>query len=106
MAALLLNDVYALAGRAPRPDARSPIGVRSHRRPAVKRGKLRRAFDEEFAARLEEAFLEVTDVPKRAARSRASSSAFQRSLSRVPNEIREWLNAEAVTSEADRADAT
>ena len=32
--------------------------------------------------------------------------AFQRSLSRVPKKIREWLSAEAAASEADRADDT
>ena len=32
--------------------------------------------------------------------------AFQRSLSRVPKNIREWLSAEAAASEADRADDT
>ena len=79
--------------------------VRAMVKAGVKRGKLRRAFDDEFAARIEQAFLDVTASHVRRV-FESEQPAFQRSLSRVPKKIREWLNAEAVTSEADRADAT
>jgi hypothetical protein len=60
MASLLLNDVYALAGAHLGMHPMS-TGVRSIVNGSVKRGKLKRAFNEEFAERLEEAFLDVTE---------------------------------------------
>ena len=102
--ALLLNDVYALLGAQTGQDALANE-VRAMVKAGVKRGKLRRAFDDEFAARIEQAYLDVTTAHVRRV-FESEQPAFQRSLSRVPKKIREWLTAEAETSEADRADAT
>ena len=102
--ALLLNDVHALLGAQMGQDALANT-VRAVVKAGVKRGKLRRAFDDEFAARIEQAFLDVTASHVRRV-FESEQAAFQRSLSRVPKKIREWLSAESVAGEADRADET
>lgn len=100
--ALLLNDVHALLGAQMGQDALADT-VRAMVKAGVKRGKLRRAFDDEFAARIEQAFLDVTASHVRRV-FESKQTAFQRSLSRVPKNIREWLSAESAASEANRAD--
>ena len=80
--ALLLNDVYALLGAQTGQDALANE-VRAMVKAGVKRGKLRRAFDDEFAARIEQAFLDVTASHVRRV-FESEQPAFQRSLSRVP----------------------
>lgn len=102
--ALLLNDVYALLGAQLGQDALAN-SVRSMVKAGVKRGRLRRAFDDEFAARIEQAFLDVTASHVRRLFD-SEKDAFRRSLSRMPTGIREWLIADPVAGEADRADAT
>lgn len=89
MAALLLNDVYALAGAHLGLYPMS-TGVRSLVNAAVKRGKLKRAFNEEFAERLEEAFLEVTEKHvKRAAEE--SREAIEQSKAGLPEDAVAYL---------------
>jgi hypothetical protein len=100
--ALLLNDVYALLGAQLGRDALAN-DVRGMVKAGVKRGKLRRAFEEEFAARIEQAFLDVTATHVRRVFD-SEQTTFQRSLTRVPKKMREWLTAEAVAREADAAD--
>ena len=56
--ALLLNDVYALLGAQLQQEALS-TNVRKLVHAGLHRGKLKRAFDEELAARIEQAFLDV-----------------------------------------------
>lgn len=92
IAALLLNDVYALLGAQLGQDALANT-VRNMVKAGVKRGKLRRAFDEDLAARIEQAFLDVTaDSVRRVFES--EQPTFQRSLSRLPKKVREWLSAD------------
>ena len=113
MAALLLNDVYALLGAQMGLDALANTRARHGQGAAVKRGKLRRAFDDEFAARIEQAFLDVTashvrrrgELRGRRAEQvvcrrmrwlsvqRGEAGVPAQHLSRVPKKIREWLGA-------------
>lgn len=102
--ALLLNDVYALLGAQLGQDALAN-NVRSMVKAGVKRGRLRRAFDDDFAARIEQAFLDVTASHVRRLFD-SEQDAVRRSLARMPTSIREWLTADPVVGEADRADAT
>ena len=102
--ALLLNDVYALVGAHTGQDALAN-NVRAAVKAGVKRGKLRRAFEDEFAAKIEQAFLDVTAAHVRRV-FESEQATVERSLSRVPKKIREWLSAETVAAEAERADAT
>jgi hypothetical protein len=89
MAALLLNDVYALAGAHLGMHPMS-TGLRALVNGAVKRGKLKRAFNEEFAERLEEAFLEVTEKHvKRAAEE--SREAIEQSKAGLPEDAVAYL---------------
>jgi hypothetical protein len=92
IAALLLNDVYALLGAQLQQDPLA-TNVRSLVKAGVKRGKLRRAFDDELAARIEQAFLDVTAAHVRRAFD-SEQAAFARSLEDVPAEVRAWLAAE------------
>ena len=101
--ALLLNDVYALLGAHTGEDALSN-NVRATVKAGVKRGKLRRAFEDEFATKIEQAFLDVTAAHVRRV-FECEQATFQRSLSRVPKKIRAWLRAETVAAEADRSEA-
>lgn len=100
--ALLLNDVHALLGAQLGRDALAN-DVRGMVKAGVKRGKLRRAFEDEFAAKIEQAFLDVTATHVRRVFD-SEHTTFQRSLTRVPKKIREWLAAEALAREADAAD--
>jgi hypothetical protein len=93
IAALLLNDVYALLGAQLQQDALS-TDVRTIVKAGVTRGKLRRAFDDELAARIEQAFLDVTAAHVRRVFD-SEQAAFARSLEDVPAEVRAWLVAEA-----------
>lgn len=93
ISALLLNDVYALMGAHLQQDPLA-TNVRKLVHANVKRGKLRRAFEEEFAARIELAFLEVTEAHVRRV-FESERPAFARGLSRLPANIRDWLSAEA-----------
>ena len=104
IAALLLNDVYALLGAQLQQDALA-TNVRKIVKAGVKRGKLRRAFDEELAARIEQAFLDVTAAHVRRVLD-SEQPAFRRSLSRMPMKIRAWLSEEGAAREADGADET
>jgi hypothetical protein len=93
MASLLLNDVYALVGAHLGMYPMS-TGVRSIVGAAVKRGKLKRAFDEEFAERLEEAFLQVTE--KHVLRAHDESrEAIERSKRGLPEDAVAYLFGEA-----------
>lgn len=89
IAALLLNDVYALVGAARGLD---PLAneVQAAVKEKVKRGRLKRAFDEAFAAEIEQAFLDVTDAHVRRAFDERSS-AVEASLAAMPPEIAAWL---------------
>ncbi|HET6160394.1 MAG TPA: sulfotransferase [Dongiaceae bacterium] len=93
IAALLLNDVYALLGAQMGQDAFA-LNVRNLVKAGVKRGKLRRAFDEELAARIEQAFLEVTNAYVRRV-FESEQAAFTRSLEEMPADVRSWLTAES-----------
>ena len=89
MAGLLLNDIYALAGAhlgmyPMSADIRALVGS------AVKKGKLKRAFHEEFAVRLEEAYTEVTERFARRAFDE-SRDAVERSRAGLPTEIVDYL---------------
>jgi hypothetical protein len=99
IAALLLNDVYALMGAHLNQDALA-TGVRDLVKAGVKRGKLRRAFDDAFAARIEQAFLEVTASHVRRVLEN-EQEAFRASLSGLPVDVRQWLADDAVTSESE-----
>jgi hypothetical protein len=94
IAALLLNDVYALVGAQLR---RDPLAtdVRALVKAGVKRGKLRRAFEEEFAARIEQAFLDVTEAHVRRVLE-SERPVFERSLKRLPKHVRAWLHPDSV----------
>ena len=93
IAALLLNDVYALLGAQLQQD---PLAnnVRGIVKAGVQRGKLRRAFDDELTARIEQAFLEVTAAHVRRVFD-SEQAAFARSLDDMPADVRTWLVAEA-----------
>jgi len=91
IAALLLNDVYALMGAHLQQDALA-TGVRKLVQANVKRGKLKRAFEEEFSARIEQAFLEVTEAHVLRVLE-SERPAFERSIRRLPKNVREWLSA-------------
>jgi len=91
IAALLLNDVYALVGAQLGQDALA-TNVRNVVKAGVKRGKLRRAFDDELAARIEHAFLDVTAAYVRRV-FESEQAAFARSLEEVPADVRAWLSA-------------
>jgi hypothetical protein len=97
--ALLLNDVYALVGAHLQQDALS-INVRSLVRAGVKRGKLRRAFDDEFATLIEQAFLQVTESHVRRI-FEGDQAAFRRSLSRLPVKVRQWLAEQSAAPVAE-----
>lgn len=87
--ALLLNDVYALMGAHLGQDALA-TNVRNLVKAGVKRGKLRRAFEDEFAGQVEQAFLQVTESHVRRV-FETEQAVFRRSLSRLPVNIRQWL---------------
>lgn len=93
MASLLLNDVYALVGAHLGMYPMS-TGVRSLVGSAVKRGKLKRAFNEEFAERLEEAFLEVTEKHVRRA-AEENRDAIEQSKVGLPEDAVAYLFSEA-----------
>jgi hypothetical protein len=89
MASLLLNDVYALVGAHLGLYPMS-TGVRNIVGASVKRGKLKRAFNDEFAERLEEAFLQVTEKHvKRAAEE--SCEAVEQSKLGLPEDAVAYL---------------
>ncbi|HEY1382274.1 MAG TPA: hypothetical protein VGF43_01595 [Dongiaceae bacterium] len=96
IAALLLNDVYALMGAHLQLDALA-TSVRKLVQDNVKRGKLKRAFEEEFSARIEQAFLEVTEAHVRRVLE-SERPAFERSIKRLPKNVREWLSDADPTS--------
>jgi len=91
--ALLLNDVYALIGASLDRDPLS-TQVQTMVRGSVKRGKLRRAFEDEFAAKVEQAFLSVTEKHVRRAFD-LDRAAFPDSLEPLPAEVRDWIAAGA-----------
>ncbi len=93
IAALLLNDVYALIGAHLQQDALA-TNVRKIVHGGVKRGKLRKAFADEFAARIERAFLEVTEAHVRRV-FEMERAAVADSLEEIPADVREWLLADA-----------
>lgn len=92
IAALLLNDVYALVGASMGLD---PLAsqVRATVKEKVHRGRLKRAIDEGFAAELERAFLEVTDAHVRRALAERRGEV-EASLAGLPPEIVGWLRGE------------
>ena len=98
MASLLLNDVYALVGEHLGMYPMS-TGVRSIVRAAVKRGKLKHAFNEEFAERLEEAFLQVTEKHVRRVHDE-SREAIERSKQGLPDDAVAYLFNEAAPAAA------
>lgn len=89
IAALLLNDVYALIGASLGVDPLSNQ-VRAKVKESVKRGRLKRAFEEAFAAEVEQAFLDVTDSHVRRVLA-AERSAIDASLGGLPADVAEWL---------------
>lgn len=93
IAALLLNDVYALIGASMGLDPLAKA-VRATVKASVKRGRLKRAFDEELTATIEQAFLTVTrdNVQRTLDQNRAM---FSNSLKDMPADAREWLSAGA-----------
>lgn len=99
LAALLLNDVYALMGARLERDALAS-SVRALVKAGVKRGKLRRAFEEQFAAQVEQAFLEVTEAHVRRV-FESERPAFERGLKRLPKSVREWLSPHDTADGAD-----
>jgi hypothetical protein len=74
-------------------------GVRGIVGAAVKRGKLKRAFNEEFAERLEEAFLQVTEKHVRRA-FEESREAVERSKQGLPEDAVAYLFNEAAPAAA------
>jgi hypothetical protein len=103
IAALLLNDVYALMGAHLQQDALA-TSVRKLVHANVKRGKLKRAFEEEFSARVEQAFLEVTEAHVRRV-FESERPAFERSIKRLPKNVREWLSPTEPASTRNRTSA-
>lgn len=89
IAALLLNDVYALLGASMGLD---PLAtpVRALVKEQVKRGRLKRAFEDEFAARIEAAFLAVTESHARRALAE-ERAAVEASLAGLPADVASWL---------------
>ena len=74
----------------PRPAGEMSTSLRALVNGAVKRGKLKRAFNEEFAERLEEAFLEVTEKHvKRAAEE--NREAIEQSKAGLPEDAVAYL---------------
>lgn len=98
IAALLLNDVYALVGAARGLD---PLAseVQAVVKEKVKRGRLKRAFDEAFAAEVEQAFLDVTDAHVRRVLAEIIP-AIEASLAGLPVEIADWLRGEPAKAQA------
>ncbi len=92
IAALLLNDVYALVGAARGLDPLANA-VQATVKEKVKRGRLKRAFDEAFAAEIEQAFLDVTDAHVRRVLNEAGQEV-EASLAGLPAEIAGWLRGE------------
>lgn len=90
IAALLLNDIYALVGASMGLDPLANA-VRAKVKEKVTRGRLRRALEEDFAAEIEQAFLDVTDrhVRRALAEQRA---AVEASLKGLPAEVAGWLS--------------
>lgn len=93
IAALLLNDVYALIGASMGLDPLASA-VRAAVKASVSRGKLKRAFDEQFTATIEQAFLTVTSNNVRHALDQ-NRAMFSDSLKEMPADAREWLSAGA-----------
>lgn len=93
IAALLLNDVYALIGASMGLDPLAKA-VRDTVKASVSRGKLKRAFDEPFTAAIEQAFLTVTGDNVRRVLDQ-NRSMFSDSLKEMPADAREWLSAGA-----------
>jgi hypothetical protein len=89
IAALLLNDVYALMGASLGLDPLSNQ-VRAAVKEKVKRGRLKRAFDDDFAAEVEQAFLDVTDRHVRRVLA-AERAAIEASLAALPADVAGWL---------------
>jgi hypothetical protein len=105
IAALLLNDIYALMGAHLQQDALA-IRVRNLVKANVQRGKLKRAFEGAFAAQVEQAFLDVTAAHVRRV-FESERPAFERSIKRLPKNVREWLSPpeSALTSSPAPGDA-
>lgn len=102
VAALLLNDIYALIGAQMHLEA-----LDTSVRQLVKanlRGKLKHAFSEEFSARIEQAFLEVTEGHVRRV-FESEQAAFKRSLARVPKKAKDWLLAPPPAADQSTADS-
>jgi hypothetical protein len=89
IAALLLNDIYALVGAARGLDPLA-TSVRATVKEKVTRGRLKKAFDEGFAAEIEQAFLDVTDKHTRRILE-SENAALEASLAGLPAEIAGWL---------------
>jgi Sulfotransferase family len=98
MASLLLNDVYALVGEHL---GMHPLAtrLRSIVAASVKRGKLKRAFNEEFAKRLEEAFVQVTEKHVRRVHDE-NREAIERSKQGLPEDAVAYLFGEAAPAAA------
>jgi hypothetical protein len=64
--------------------------VRTLVKEQVKRGRLKRAFEDEFAARIEQAFLSVTEGHARRALAE-ERAAVEASLADLPPEVAGWL---------------
>ncbi|HNB26332.1 MAG TPA: hypothetical protein PLR41_05185 [Alphaproteobacteria bacterium] len=90
IAALLLNDVYALLGASMGLDPLANA-VRAKVKEKVTRGRLKRAFAEDFAAEIEQAFLDVTDRHVRRVLAE-TRSAVDASFKGLPAEIAGWLS--------------
>jgi hypothetical protein len=95
---LLLNDVYALIGAHLGMYPMS-TGVREMVHASVKRGRLKRAFTEEFAGQVEEAFLAVTEQHVRRAHEE-SREAIERSKQGLPEDAVAYLFGEAAPAAA------
>ncbi|MGH7863710.1 MAG: hypothetical protein ACREQB_01875 [Candidatus Binataceae bacterium] len=98
IASLLLNDVYALVGAHL---GRYPMSteVRGIVGSAVKRGKLKRAFNEEFAERLEQAYLDVTENHVRRV-FEESREEIERSKLGLPDDALAYLFGKATPAAA------
>lgn len=92
IAALLLNDIYALLGASMGLDPLT-TEVRALVKSQVKRGKLKRAFEGEFAARIEQAFLSVTEGHARRALAEARPTV-EAALAGLPADAAAWLMPE------------
>lgn len=99
IAALLLNDVYALIGAQRGQDALA-LDVRKAVHAGVERSRLRKSFEGEFAAEVERAFLEVTEAYVRRVFD-AEQATIAKSLEDVPDEVRGWLAADAPAPDAE-----